>query len=381
MSHAYSVKQSEEICKTLNALRLGSFLSDVYLEHVKTLTRSVFMLGYKGKVVNAEVFSEKHRTTVAHFLNNGRWDSLHFEKALKRQVIDRIYEESRKSGAPVFCIVDDTIASHTAPSSQVMHPIEAAYYHQSHLKKQQDYGHQAVGVMLSCNELSLNDAIVLYDKAHSKIEIVQDIIQELPSPPHIAYFLCDSWYASNKLMDAFAQKGFQTIGAMRTNRIIYPNQVKQQAKQFAPSICKNDPNVSLVTVGKWSYYVYRYQGKMNGYKDAVVLLSYPEKNFGEAKVLRIFVSTHTELTAQEIFNIYAKRWNIEVFFRSCKQKLAFDKCQLRKKQGITRMWLMLSLIHFLCCTVSGCVGSFDEGYNYFRNCILQEIFTPNAFSA
>ena len=80
MSHAYSVKQSEEICKTSNALRLGSILSDVYLEHVKTLTHSVLMLGYRGKVVNAEVFSEKHRTTVAHFLNNGRWDSLHFEK-------------------------------------------------------------------------------------------------------------------------------------------------------------------------------------------------------------------------------------------------------------------------------------------------------------
>lgn len=76
MSHAYSVKQSEEICKTLNALRLGNIFSDVYLEHVKTLAHSVFMLGYKGKVVNAEVFCEKHRTTVAHFLNNGRWDSL-----------------------------------------------------------------------------------------------------------------------------------------------------------------------------------------------------------------------------------------------------------------------------------------------------------------
>ena len=151
MSHAYSVRQSEEICKTLNALRLGNFLSDVYLEHAKTLIHSVFTLVYRGKIVNAEFFSEKHRTTVAHFLNNGRWDSLNFEKALKRQVIDRIYEESRKSGAPVFCIVDDTIASHTAPSSQAMHPIEAAYYHQSHLKKQQDYGHQAVGVMLPRN--------------------------------------------------------------------------------------------------------------------------------------------------------------------------------------------------------------------------------------
>lgn len=87
MSHAYSVKRSEEICKTLNALRLGNILSDVYLEHVKTLTHSVFMLGYKGKVVNAEDFSEKYGTTVTHFLNNGRWDSLDFEKALKRQEV------------------------------------------------------------------------------------------------------------------------------------------------------------------------------------------------------------------------------------------------------------------------------------------------------
>ena len=116
-------------------------------------------------------------------------------------------------------------------------------------------------------------------------------------------------------MDAFAQKGFQTIGALRTNRIIYPNQVKQQAKQFAPDICKNNPNVSLVTVGKRRYYVYRYQGKMNVHKDAVVLLSYPEKSFGEARALRVFISTHTELAAQEILNIYAKRRNIEVFFR------------------------------------------------------------------
>ena len=198
MPHAYSVKQSEEICRTLNALRLGNSLSDIYLEHVKTMTHSVFfMLGCKGKVVNAGFFSAKHRTTVAHFLNNGKWDSPNFEKALKRQVIDRIY---------------------------------------------------------------------------------------------------------------------------------------------------------------------------------------PEKSFGEAKALRVFISTHTELTAQEILNIYAKRWNIEVFFRNCKQKLAFDKCQLRKKQGITRMWLILSFIHFLCCTVSGCVGSFDEGHNYFRNCVLQEIFAQNALS-
>ena len=52
--------------------------------------------------------------------------------------------------------------------------------------------HQAVGVMLSCNGLSLDYAIVLYDKTRSKIEIVQSIINELPKPPGSAYFLSDS---------------------------------------------------------------------------------------------------------------------------------------------------------------------------------------------
>lgn len=67
-----------------------------------------------------------------------------------------IYKEALLSGKPIFCTVDDTILSKTKPSSQALHPIEDAYFHQSHLKKKQDYGHQAVAVMLSCNGLIPN---------------------------------------------------------------------------------------------------------------------------------------------------------------------------------------------------------------------------------
>lgn len=100
------------------------------------------------------------------------------------------------------------IASHTKPSSQAFHPIEAVYFHQSH----QDYGHQVVSVMLSCNGIILNYADILYDRSKSKIQIVQEIAQELPIAPVVSYFLCDSWYTSVKVMDSFIQKGFYTIG-------------------------------------------------------------------------------------------------------------------------------------------------------------------------
>ncbi len=88
--------------------------------------------------------------------------------------------------------MDDTIASKTKPSSQAKNPIEDAYFHQPHLKRKQDYSHQAVAGMLSCNGIVLSYTIVMYDKSKSKIDIVRDIAMELPVPPVISYFLCDS---------------------------------------------------------------------------------------------------------------------------------------------------------------------------------------------
>ncbi|MFQ7354116.1 MAG: hypothetical protein ACLROG_04650 [Coprococcus phoceensis] len=80
-------------------------------------------------------------------------------------------QKRRRTGKPVFCIVDDTIASKTKPSSRALHPIEDAYFHQSHLKGKQDYGHQAVAVMLSCNGIVLNYAFVMYNKSISRLTL------------------------------------------------------------------------------------------------------------------------------------------------------------------------------------------------------------------
>ena len=368
----YSLALSTEICNAFSEFSFAKMLSDVYREHLMTIIHSIFMPGYKGKIVNC--IGQKHRTSIAHFLNDGKWNSSALKAALKQRIINRVYNESIRSGKPIYCIVDDTIASHTTPSSQAEHPIEAAYFHKSHLKNGKDYGHQAVGIMLACNGMVLNYAMELYDKTRSKIAIVQSVASELPVPPGQAYLLCDSWYASNKLMDSFAIKGFETICALKGNRIIYPHNVKQQAKHFAPNICKDDPNVSLVTVGNRRFYVYRYEGKMNEHENAVVLITYAERMFGNPKALRVFMSTSTELSTQEILDAYVTRWKIETFFRECKQKLAFDKCQLRKQRGIERMWLILSLVYYFCCVVPGMACDFQRGYAFLKKSVLLAVF-------
>lgn len=331
---ANTIQHSNTVFNCFKKFKLGLFLSDVYLRHLMTIIISVFLYGYHGKTVDFARVSFSHRTTIAHFLNHGKWDSDTLQDILKESIINVIYQEAMRSGKPIFCMVDDTIASHTKPSSQAEHPIEAAYFHQSHLKRRQDYGHQAVAVLLSCNGIVFNYAILLYDKSKSKIQMVQEIAQELPMAPVISYFLCDSWYTSTKVIDAFLQKGFYTVGALKTNRVIYPCGIHQKVNEFALHVRKEDPNVSLVTVRNREFYVYRYEGNLNGIENAVVLLSYPKEAFHEPKALRVFISTNVALSTQEILDIYTERWDIELFFRESKRKLALDKYQIRSKTGI-----------------------------------------------
>ena len=297
------------------------------------------------------------------------------EDILKQAVVDLIYAEASRTGKPIFCIVDDTISSKTKPSSKAKHPIEDAYFHQSHLKKKQDYGHQAVSVMLSCNGIELNYAFVMYDKSMSKVKIVQDIAGELPAAPVISYLLCDSWYTSAKTMGCFILKGFYTIGALKVNRVIYPLGIKQQVRQFATYIRKTDQDVHLVTVGSRQYYVKRYEGKLNDVENAIVLISYPKDAFLDPKALRAFICTDVSLTTEEILSSYAERWPIELFFRHSKGKLALDKYQIRTSSGIKRYWLLMSLAHFICCTGTGELRPFEDGYSIIQKEIINSSYT------
>ena len=333
---------------------------------------SIFISGYHGKTTDFAKNSSCHRTTIAHFLNSGKWDDPLLSDTLKRSVIEIIYSEAACTGKPVFCIVDDTIASKTKPSSRALHPIEDAYFHQSHLKGKQDYGHQAVAVMLSCNGIVLNYTFVMYNKSISKINIVENIAKELPVPPVMSYFLCDCWYTSEKIINTFAAKGFHTISALKTNRMLYPFGFKKKLNELAALLSTTRSNFHLVTVKKQKYYVYRYEGKLNGIENAVVLLSYPEKAFGNPKALRAFLSTDVSLSVGETLSYYTGRWPIEIFFRQCKDKLALDSYQIRSAQGIRRYWLLMSMAHFMCVAGTGEFCSFEKGYHRIESIIQTE---------
>lgn len=89
--------------------------------------------------------------------------------------------------------------------------------------------------------------------------------------------------------------------------------MKKKLSELAAELSVTHKNFDLVTVKGRNYYVYRYEGNLNGIENAIVLFSYPEKAFGKPKALRAFLCMDVSLSTNEILDNYVCRWPIEVF--------------------------------------------------------------------
>lgn len=135
----------------------------------------------------------------------------------------RIWETSKRTGKPIYIVVDDTISEKTVPSSKTKKPIEKCGFHNSHLKGKTAYGHQLVTVMLLCDTLVLPYTMAIYDKTNmSKIQMAIEFISSLPTAVNEGYILCNSWYSNKKLFYISKKARCAYIGGLRTNRVIYP---------------------------------------------------------------------------------------------------------------------------------------------------------------
>lgn len=192
---------------------------------------------------------------------------------------------SRQS--PLFLVLDDTISQKTELSLQLQSPTAACGFRFSHNDGKIVYSLQVVQLMLSDEQRAYPYVFRLYQKENqSKIELSMELLNQVPDIHLPAYVLCDSWYTSKKIIHAALEKGHHLIGALKTNRILYPQGVGLQAKQFATFIDKRDTHV--VTVGSESYHVYRYEGALRDIENGVVLLCRPVDSSLDAKQVRCF---------------------------------------------------------------------------------------------
>ncbi|QPW59402.1 IS701 family transposase (plasmid) [Clostridium botulinum] len=356
--------------KFFKQLNFDLYLTKPQLEHLEGTMTAMILKGFNGKVSDiAELAFKRHRTSITRFLSKSNWDENLLINALKSKVIELIWNKSEKSQKPIYLIIDDTISEKTKPSSKAINPIEKCYFHNSHLKRKTVYGHQLVVALLSCDGLVLPYSIEIYDKSNmSKIDTATKLIKSMPKPVNKGYILCDSWYSCKAIFKASALAGYAYIGALKTNRVIYPKGHERlgiKLHKFATSL--NKDSFDLVKVKGKHYYIYNYIGHLNDMKNVSIILSYPKESFQKEGSLKAFISTDLVLKPLDILFKYTDRWVIEPFFRDCKNYLGLDSYQVRSERSILRYLTIMFITYTYCKLYSSKTLQFNTGLKLAKN--------------
>lgn len=361
-----SLTHHQQIDKGFQEWNLPLYFSKPVLRHLLYAVDGMSSIGFSGKLteIHSSSHHPKHRTTLGHFLKHSPWE----ESFLLQQMKQQVHQKLRKDD-PTFLIIDDTISKKTKPSSQALSPTEACGFHFSHTEGKSVFGHQVVQMMMASEEQAYPYDFRLYHKeaAVSKIDLTIDLLRLVPDLQCPTYVLCDSWYTSKTIIEAALSQGRHLIGALKTNRILYPKGIRMQAKQFASFITKDDTN--LVTIGCESYHVYRYEGALHDIDDGIVLLCWPANEPMKASGMRCFLSTDTTLTNEDILRYYSVRWRIETYFQQVKGQLGFQGVQVRSKRAMLRYWLLVQFTYLFLCDLYGTV------FTQTIHCVRKHKFT------
>jgi hypothetical protein len=176
-----------------------------------------------------------------------------------------------------------------------------------------------------------------------KTMLAQEMLTELQQllPPDLqVYVLCDSWYASNRLLKFCRRQHWHMICAIKSNRKLddqplaqWPQALQHQRYQRVQLTATDQRlRTSLVRT---------LQGKLTKLPFAVCVLI--SKRHHRDKHPKYFLCTDLALSAQQILPIYQKRWPVEVDNFYVKQHLGLADFRVQSYEATEKWFAMVFL--------------------------------------
>lgn len=157
------------------------------------------------------------------------------------------------------------------------------------------------------------------DKISSAIAMIQ---RAVVNKIHFEYVLMDSWFVCEKMMLCVVETGAHLIGMCKMGTAKYTfNGQQRSAKQILDSL-KKDRKM------RWNKHLHLYVVEaFVVYKDIPIMLFFCRNS--KRGNWHLLITTNTRLRIIKVYQTYAIRWSIEVFFKETKQYFQLAKCQSR----------------------------------------------------
>ena len=277
---------------------------------------------------------KKSRSTYNWFITKGKWD----EDEVAQRKADQFFEALQlKSGDRVLLIIDDTYAEKKGNHTD---GVGKFFDH----GKGYIHGNSFVTSVLQSKGLFIPHKAKMYLKKEddgvdfkTKIQIaLKDIIKPLKVPETIKLMIVfDSWWFSADLIHSCLKMGYHVTCQIKSDKKVVLNDgISLNVDTFAEKLVDSSYRKIKVNARskRKSYFIAERIVELDRIGKVKLVLS-KEKRNGNPKY---YISTNSELSAEEILSIYEDRWNIETSHREANQKLGFKDYQLRSKRSIER---------------------------------------------
>ena len=291
--------------------------------------RSMYMQHKTGSY--KETFS---KNTFYRFLNGKRTNWLRFTTLLSKAVADTIEPLTDKSRVNAF-VVDDSLFERTSCKKT---ELGSRVFDHTSMRYTKGYRLMTLGWTDGNTFLPVNGCLLASSKASNLIgpqehfdgrslaaqrrklaqmkgtDAMLELIKTAQNAGYTAdYVLFDSWFSNPAQLIAIKGLGLDPIAMIKkSSRIRYEYDGQQLSINKIFGICKKRRGRS-----KYLLSVNVMVGKDQKIPAKIVCV----RNKKNKKDWIAFICTNPDLSEEEIIRIYGKRWQIEVFFKTCKTYL------------------------------------------------------------
>ncbi len=290
--------------------------------------RSMYMQQKTGSF--KESFS---KNTFYRFLNSPKTNWLRFTTLLSKKVADKVEPLTNVERVNAF-VVDDSLFERTSCKKT---ELGSRVFDHTSMKYRKGYRLMTLGWTDGNTFLPVNSCLLASSKANNLIgpveqfdgrslaakrrklaqtkgtDVMIELLQSALSAGHtVDYVLFDTWFSSPAQLIAVKNLGLNSIAMIKKSpRIYYEYEGEQLSIKKIFGICKKRRGRS-----KYLLSVNVLIGKEKIPAKIVCI-----RNKKNKKDWIAFICTNPELSEEEIIRIYGKRWQIEVFFKTCKSYL------------------------------------------------------------
>ena len=347
-----SAKYFDKICGLANRLisssllKKGGFTKEKGLSSKKIMT-DLLMLAFENKSLYQKAEKDKEMSgnlrTYYRFLGNPKhhWEKLLYEVAEKVVLeISKLTDHSRH-----VLVVDDSL--YERPCSRKVELCAWQYDHVDNVCKKGFRfltvgwadGYSFVPLMFRLVSSRKSQTVpeqydkrtIAYRRRENALKKMNDSAVEFlekAKPLGAQYVVCDSWFGTPTTIQKIQDLGYDVISHIKSNYFFcfhnrlhkkdYILQHLDRSKEWCDLSDAQNINPQIEVLGSA---VVTFKNKEYPVRLLFCRLK-GTKNRGE---IAIIACTDLSLSAVEILELYTKRWSIEVFFKTCRGFLGFEK--------------------------------------------------------